>query len=70
MCGSVYLFKSNVGTEKYAYIKYMYGEFLQNEDIHVTSIILKKEKKKQVITNIQKPLLLFEGRGRGCRRVL
>ena len=32
MCGSVYLFKSNVGTEKYAYIKYMYGEFLQNEE--------------------------------------
>ena len=29
MSGSVYLFKSNVNTEMYAYIKYMYGEFPQ-----------------------------------------
>lgn len=55
MCGLVYLFKSNVGTEKYAYIKYIYGEFPQNEDILVTSIILKKKRRNRLLPTFRSP---------------
>lgn len=59
----IYLFKSNINAEKYTHIKYMYGEFSQNKDIHVTSIRLKK--KKRLLPTFQKPLLFFEGTGQG-----
>lgn len=69
MCGSVYLFKSNVDTEKYAYIKYMYGEFPQNEDIQVTSIRLKK-RRNRLLPTFQSPSCYLKEEVSGCRRVL
>lgn len=46
MSGSVYLFKSNVNTEMYAYIKYMYGEFPQKWR-HTSNQYQIKERKKE-----------------------